>query len=898
MTAENALQIEKAVSATLPPDRRPTEDEIESLATAIRTAFPVTDNEFEQVLRTLHAKLAIGMDLGTALVAIDYAPWLANRKAEIDPYYWERFRKMLLRDGRAPLVLTTLDSVTDDILDLTGDPLHPGRWARRGLVIGHVQSGKTEAYTALICKAADAGYRLIILLTGSLENLRRQTQTRLDEGFVGLDSSDRLKVQAANRAVGVGLIDRRRAAGVFTSKSRDFSKALMNQLGFRLDAFVEPVLVVLKKNKRLLENLHEWLAGYNAGQDGRVSAPLLLIDDEADSASINTAAEGDDPTKVNEQIRKLLTLFTQSAYVGFTATPFANVFIDPDSDAGMLGDDLFPKDFIYALESPSNYWGSEKVFGLGDRPVWPIEDAEPFFPSGHRADYFVPGLPESLIEAVRSFVLATTIRDLRQQVPPHRSMLVNVSSFTRVQDQVATLIEDYLRALQRDIRNFAALDEADAMANPSIASLQRTWETEFREAGFTWREVQLALPASTLPIVVKAVNQRTGAASLDYRDNGEQGLRVIAVGGNSLSRGLTLEGLTTSYFYRHSQMYDTLLQMGRWFGYRDGYEDVCRIWMTEETQGYYAYIAQAADELRAEVKRMRRLDMTPRDFGLKVRSHPDALLVTATNKMRRSNEIVRDISLDDQLLETSRLRSAPGTIRANADTVTRWLDALVRTRGAAQPSPSGVPSWTGVSAAEIADLLSAFETHPLNTDFQSDEIAKYLRTGSQPILAEWDVALPGGSGSEDRIGGESVRHRIRKVVLKPDTGSILVNGANARVGSPSDERDGLSKAVVDELQARYAGKTVPGMEYRHRRSRPLLLIHAIDPVIARTGATRGETDPLPTGGATLFALGLSFPPFDDRDIRQRVIYRVNLVGWRSLWEHEAGDDFVIDDELD
>src|SRR6185503_2528925 len=141
--------------------------------------------------------------------------------------------------------------VSDDILDLVGDPEREGAWSRRGLVVGDVQSGKTATYTAVTAKAADAGYRLIILLTGTLESLRRQTQERMDEGFVGFDSSGILNKIRNNRAVGVGMIDARRSAGVFTSRERDFSKSFVNALGFRLDSFKEPVLVVVKKNRRI-----------------------------------------------------------------------------------------------------------------------------------------------------------------------------------------------------------------------------------------------------------------------------------------------------------------------------------------------------------------------------------------------------------------------------------------------------------------------------------------------------------------------------------------------------------------------------------------------------------------------------------------------------------------------
>src|SRR5262249_40239617 len=239
--------------------------------------------------------------------------------------------------------------------------------------------------------------------------------------------------------------------------------------------------------------------------------------------------------------------------------------------------------------------------------------------------------------------------------PTHRSMLVNVSRFTAVQDQVATLLHAWLAQIQQDIRNYSQLPTREALRNTTIAELRATYDEEFGTTEFSWETVQKALVAGVLPVAIQAVNQRTGAASLDYAKHRENGLRVIAVGGNSLSRGLTLEGLSTSYFFRNSQMYDTLLQMGRWFGYRDSYADVCRIWLTKEAQHWYAHITEAAEELRAEIGRMRSLNLTPSEFGLKVRAHPDALIVTARNKMRAARTVERIISLSKEGLETPHL---------------------------------------------------------------------------------------------------------------------------------------------------------------------------------------------------------------------------------------------------
>jgi len=899
MVDDSRQRFEKMLMAGLPVDRRPTEPEVMNLASALRLAFPVTDEEFDALIKSVHAKLVITMDYGTYLADVTHAPWLAARKAEINPFFWDRYRLWLAVLGWAPAVINTIDGVADEILDLAADPTREGQWTRRGLVVGDVQSGKTAAYTALISKAADAGYRLIILLTGTLESLRRQTQERLDEGFVGLDSSEMLQQAQirTNRAVGVGVIDGRHAAGVFTSRSRDFSKNLMNQLGFRLDAFRDPVLVVIKKNKRILENLEGWLRSYNAGADGRIQVPLLLIDDEADSASINTNDPAADPTAINHRLRALLKLFTRSTYVGWTATPFANVFIEPKTEHEMLGDDLFPRDFIYTLEPPSNYVGPAQVFAEPDRILRNNDDIDAFLPADHRNGHGVDALPESLHEALRSFLLASTIRDLRADPLVHRSMLVNVSRFTAVQDRVAQLLDGALRDIQRDVRNFSHLSEREALDIESIATLQRTWEREHEAAGFEWREVQLGLNAAVQPVIVKSVNQRTGAASLDYKANKEHGLRVVAVGGNSLSRGLTLEGLSTSYFSRNSQMYDTLLQMGRWFGYRDGYADLCRVWMGEEAVHWYTHITAASEELRSEFRRMRRLDQTPSDFGLKVRAHPDSLIVTARNKMRSAETIVRQISLDTQGIETARLRSSTKAIEANATVTDAFLRGLESNGIANEKSEWGNPIWRNVPKTLIADLLTDFQTHPMNFLFQGEQLGSFLRRTNEPRLENWDVVLPTGSAqTEVTIGGLRIHPSIRRLVVRTEANSVLVSGSRARVGSRGVEREGLTREAYDLVMAGRSGSNVSDVEFRRVRIRPLLLIHALK------GYTRGSTDDKQVDfmpeGPTLIALGLSFPHFDDREVAGRVEYMVNPVAYRDLVGNEEEDDVWRDDEAD
>jgi hypothetical protein len=892
MPNDNTIKIENAVVATLDVDQLPSEGDIKKLAQGFRVMFPVSDEDFEKLLRRLHARLRIDMDIGTAITE-DHQSWFPARKADIDPYYWNRYAKYLNRNGWPPKVINTLDRVTDEIIDLMGDPAKTSAWLRRGLVMGDVQSGKTSTYTGLCGKAADVGYRLIILLTGTIESLRRQTQGRLDAGFVGLDSSGLLTRQRQTREVGVGQLDRRRTAGVFTSTINDFKSALVNQLGFRISNFAEPILVVVKKNKKILENLENWLRSYNADGNGKIDTPMLLIDDEADNASVNTRPNTDDPTAINERIRALLHLFTRSSYIGFTATPFANIFIDPDSEREMLGDDLFPKHFIYALEAPTNYLGAQSIFD-DDAQVGclrQIEDADDIFPARHRQTLQVEALPETLLEALRSFIIANAIRDLRREGNTHRSMLVNVSRFTNVQEQVKDLLDHEVRKLNSEIRNYSQLDPIEACRSAAISALKSTWEQDFENTGFYWSEVQRALLRAALPIEVRSVNQRSGAASLDYSAYRETGLRVVAVGGNSLSRGLTLEGLSSSYFFRNSQMYDTLLQMGRWFGYRDGYSDLCRIWLSDEAIHWYRHISLATDELRSEVRRMKALNLTPKDFGLKVRAHPDSLIVTARNKMRTAKDIERIISVSGQGLETARLHLSADHMHANALAAETLIKGF-QTNGISQDeSPRRNTIWRNVPKDMICHFLRRFESHPLNISFQRDDLASFLENTNEPRLQQWDVVLPNGEGPPTKFVGVSYRPQKRKVDISKDTKSILVSGEKRRVGSRGIEKEGIPEEIIREIESdeKYHDKSVPDHAYRAKRTKPLLLLHLIKPYF--------KEDEYDTGGNTLVAVGLSFPEFDDSDITRRVRYRVNLVEWRNLMMAEI-DDEIEEVEVD
>jgi len=309
--------------------------------------------------------------------------WLnADRKS--DWRYWSRYNDWM-EEKLPSSALESMDESTDQILGLLEDPEREGTWDRRGLIVGHVQSGKTGNYTGLICKAADAGYKIIIVLAGLHNNLRTQTQIRLDEGFLGYTTVARPQDL---KLVGVGEIDNdpQIRPNYATTQKLDFSEKAA-QLG--ITSRDMPLLFVVKKNKAILAQVLNWLSNhyadrYDHDREQKIinNQALLLIDDEADHASVDTrenpvGADGElnkehQPTAINHGIRKILNLFAKKSYVGYTATPFANIFIHNRATTKALGDDLFPKAFISNISAPSNYIGPVKMFGVANILTGPI----------------------------------------------------------------------------------------------------------------------------------------------------------------------------------------------------------------------------------------------------------------------------------------------------------------------------------------------------------------------------------------------------------------------------------------------------------------------------------------------------------------------------------------------
>jgi len=867
-------------------------------------AGKIEDEDAEELARLIEEKYGISMGLGAIVDAEDFKPWLhdARINREVGDFYWGRYRKLLGLKGLPKSVIDGTDEVTDKVLDRLGNPNNLSPWSRRGMVVGHVQSGKTANYTGLICKAADAGYRLIVVIAGIHNNLRNQTQARIDEGFIGRDTGRLAHANKAQRQkiIGVGQFDQREFPVSLTNTLRDFNKATATTFTAQLSQINVPVVLVIKKNSSTLKNLLEWLKEHSVHQSTQmVSQPMLLIDDEADNASINTAYQRDEVTRINSQIRELLSLFHRSCYVGYTATPFANIFIDPDTDDEALKQDLFPRDFIIGLDAPSNYFGAQKIFlDARDQHIRLIDDNEDVLPMKHKIDHPVDVLPGSLVEAVRAFIAARAIRNARGQQAGHASMLVNTSRFTDVQGRLRSRIADVVAR----IRDAVAVDAAKgpaALRNPEIAALHATWSREFADAeGADWSSVQARLHEVLVAARVVEVNASKRAQALDYDHVGEHGITVIAVGGFSLSRGLTLEGLTVSYFLRNSMMYDTLMQMGRWFGYRPGYEDLCRVWIPADGVGWYAHIHEAMDDLQTQLKRMELAKATPAQFGLAVRSHPEALIVTARNKMGTGKELPVKVGLAENLIETTRIVLDKAQLDANLRAGEELLSATASMGILLSERPRGY-LLSGVGVESIRDFLRKYRTEPglrpVNPLTDPKLINDYIEARADDELAKWDVFIASSTRKDmDPIPFAGLDIVPYELSVDPDLakgGVLAFSGSSRRIGSAEDETEGLTATQIADAREAFRlsrpdqklPKTVNPRIYRQVPGRrPLLILRLVKPKL---------DDPIMPEGVLVW--GLSFP--SSRIGGGTVEYVVNTIRMREMFGEEEIEEEALGD---
>ncbi|WP_203839245.1 Z1 domain-containing protein [Winogradskya humida] len=923
----------------LAQDRPPTASEIDEsvgMVWMMQHSRGVTVDR-DVLLKEIESKVAIWQDDSVGLVDNrDHVEWLAEARLERSWDFWERYRRYL-EDVQVlpPRVVRRLDQSTDRILSRIEDPHRPGRWRRTGLVAGQVQSGKTGNYIGLVCKAADAGYKLIVVLAGIHNSLRSQTQLRVDEGLLGFDTQYQLRSDETttnSSRIGVGIIPgakRLKVASLTNSSEKgDFNRGVAKNMALPIGDY--PVVLVVKKHKSVLEYIRKWMVEVEghatAGSENKVvhDIPLLIIDDEADHASVDTSKDDDgetDPTAINAAIRRLLNSFDRAAYVGYTATPFANIYIDDDADHAALGADLFPESFIESLAAPSNYFGPERLFGLtgigpdaeqvDPLPIYsPITDQATWMPQGHKKDWIPPEpLPPSLQKALNSFVLSCAARRARGQGQDHSSMLIHVTHYVDVQGRVREQVDDYIGLLGSRLR-----DTHGAQADEALRELEELWKEDFvpTSAHFStdeapvvaWKSVVAELAPALQKMVVRAINGSSRDA-LEYYDHRKTGLSVIAVGGNRLSRGLTLEGLSVSYYLRASAAYDTLLQMGRWFGYRRGYEDLCRLFTTRSLYHAYQEITAADDELRHDFEEMAALGETPTTFGLKVRASSAGLMVTAANKRRRGKTIKLSYSAD--IPETTSFSLDPEPVAMNFANLVQFVDRLGDNTGQQEGELDSVV-WDNVSPHDVIEgFFDGYRPDGRSYRVRPTFIADYIRKcTADDELQSWTVRLVSNPGSPERqkIGawetglvqraplvrraagkrepvqkGEFIDHyMIRRVLSPPDESRDLTEDQKERalVGTRTAARE---RAERTGKLAKYKEPTVPtGRPLRKVRGvdQPLLLLY---PLIHPEASRCPDRSPI-------VGFAVSFP---ESTRPRETEYIVNNI-WRELEIDDLDDD--------
>ena len=747
-------------------------------------------------------------------------------------FYWRKQREFLMttlerKNGQeeSSRIINSIDFETDTILKNMENPIRTD-FDSRGLVVGYVQSGKTANFTALIAKAADAGYRFIIVLAGIHDELRQQTQIRIDRELTGhnnlnlegdfIEWNDYEEARRWHNLTSAGWLDGKET-GEFSGKGINKFK----------DIFLSkerPVLAIIKKNVKIMERLIKWIE--NSEEKDRVNVPILIIDDEADQASVdgNANKEETDPTKTNEKIRKIIELFVRKAYVGYTATPFANVFIQHDAEHENLGDDLYPRNFIHSLPEPRGYFGTRRIFAddLDNYFVKQIKDSKK--EKKELADLGI--ITEDLVASVYDFIIGIALRNLRGQENMPMSMMINVDHRVNKMNRIGEVLKDYVH---KSLPEHYDIDAIEAAYIKYILDSNKLNEKLGSDNNFfEWKIVkdEIVKVIKSKAIKISVLNS-SNEDKLDYAK--DPSMKVIAVGGNKLSRGLTLEGLMVTFYLRESKQYDTLLQMGRWFGYRKGYEDLVRIYTNATLWRQFKDLAIVELEFRESISEMINEEppKTPKEFAVAVRQIL-GLLPTAKNKLGAA--VLENHYGGSQVSVTRLTLDKPGLIDKNVATVSELITKINSIGKLFTPVPSGsdIPSLitkdipSGLVNSFISNFNIAIDTDNSSLEFDKNNLLKYMsKKTAKGELLHWNVAVISIGRNEDNniigLPGDLKIRAVNRARMKTSP----VNGAyNIKaISSKADRVIDLAPGAKNE----YDGRTSPLLllYFISRNSKPL-----------------------------------------------------------------------------
>ncbi|MFJ4788928.1 Z1 domain-containing protein [Streptomyces sp. NPDC088794] len=755
---------------------------------------------------------------------------------------WPAIVDLLIEDDWEDPAIRNLDDSSTRVLSLLNHPKEKA-FSTRGLVVGYVQSGKTTNFTSVMAKAADRGYKLFIVLAGIHNGLRRQTQARLVQQLVEPNPS---------------------LWSQLTGLEKDFTPQ-ENPASYFGKNNKTRVLCVVKKNATVLRKLAVWL---EKASDYLTDCPALIIDDEADQATVATKS-------INPLILRIMESLPRSAYVGYTASPFANLLIDPSAK------DLYPRDFVVNLPKPAGHFGTEVLFGRyaldGEDPeqvddghdmIRSVPDDDmPCVRPETRADIdgFEPIITDALRNAIEYFWLATAARRVRRTGNPHSTMLIHTSVNTAVHN-----------SFKRPLRHL--LDRAaDSLSDAAFLSrLRDLWDretarvpaTEFGETKVPFGKLVQELPGVFRSCRI-IMDNSSSEDRLDY-ENGP--VVAIAVGGNTLSRGLTLEGLSVSYFVRSVSAYDTLLQMGRWFGFRNGYADLPRIWMTDELAEWFRHLATVETEMRRDIDIYMTEDETPTTFAVRLRAHP-ALRVTAAAKMR--DAVTAASSYGGKRVQTHYFHTNAKWLSANLAAACDLVSASIANAVRVEHRPDdGRYLFRDVPYDAVTDFLAAYKFHEKSPENDADLIGDYIKKRvAAGSLRRWNIAIVGNPAGEPFSFAASVsvglNSRARLAIRNSDPDFADIKTLMSR-------RDG----AID-LAGSTEKLTEQGIKDQRRLQLPatgLLVLYPIDKASEPSPAKKLRA-PL-NAAEHVIGVGLVFPEPQDKDSTVEKYISADLSGLR------------------
>jgi hypothetical protein len=809
-------------------------------------------------------------------------------------HYWPTLRRFLLGKKNWPRdTVSSLDDASDRILERLADPT-TDEFDIRGLVLGYVQSGKTANFTAVIAKAADAGYKLVVVFSGIDNGLRRQTQLRLNRELTGYPGDP-------PNAVEQPPVGKQWHQFTTDALDGDFNRGRANTAALQGS---QPVLLVVKKNGAVLKRLQAWFE--EASEDMRRALPALFIDDEADQASVDTKGsyqqeEGfdandpdfDEPAVINRRIRSLLNLFPRRVYIAYTATPFANVLIPHDNYGGSVGDDLYPRDFIVDLPKPREYFGTEEFFGRLDPESGeevPGLDVLRDVPDSEVAQLIGNNeLVPSLEEALCAFLLSGAARAQRGKAGAPCTMLVHTTQ--RIADQTPTrqLIESRFNELKDEWR----YDKHNGLRD----RLKALWDTDFTPATKEVDEQRLVdfeaiegyIHSFAKAVEVLEINSERGDV-LDF--DLHPSLKAIAIGGNKLARGLTLEGLLVSYFARQSPQYDTLLQMARWYGYRGGYEDLTRIYTTGTLQGWFADLALVEHRLRQDIRMYEMVPgLRPSEVGVRILSHP-SMQVTSALKRRHAIATQVSQSYSGELEQTFRFplndeERLALLCERNRVTAHSFLASLGRPNQSTQFGPL----WVGVQSSSVVQLLRQFDYVPEASGLSPELIAAWIeKQNTDGDVTDWSVFVRGREKESNELGSASWVPTEAGPVWSIARTRIGTSNSLGVITTPGDEAFGLTEEERTEMQRKLqSGEQTDenrAARLSRRSTRGLLIFYPISKFSGHGGSKLGKSrrpiypDPRSAMAKDLIGLAMSLPKVKRE--RPALAYVEGTARWRPV----------------